>query len=59
MKDDNYFQKLDEYILELEAQIRYLRDDLQSGWFAAALLLIVLGITLYQWLVVYGGASCR
>lgn len=56
--NDIKFQKLKEYVNHCEREIQYLRIDLQSGWFAAVCLLIVLAITLYQWLVVNGGASC-
>jgi len=45
------------YAGECEKEIKTLRSDVHDGWYAAGILLIVLGVVLYQWLVV-GAASC-
>lgn len=47
------------YISKVETEKKHFKRDRWCGWFAAGLLLAVLGITLYQWLVVGAGAmSC-
>ena len=52
-------KKRQAYIQRIELELQYMRQDRFAGWFAAGLLLAVLGITLYQWLVVGAGAmSC-
>lgn len=42
-------KKTREYADRCEAEIKYLKQDRISGWFAAGMLVIVLGIVLYQW----------